>query len=88
MSVIAQHVFSQSIGYFAQIGVIYVLIIPQHIVTGMPDQFKLIFIRALYALHKGSKRVTAAMRRVCIECFSVAFLGRVIYIAGFKYIIK
>ena len=28
MSVIAQHVFSQSIGYFAQISIIYVLIIP------------------------------------------------------------
>ena len=27
-SVIAQHVFLQSIGYFAQIGVIYILIIP------------------------------------------------------------
>ena len=28
MSVIAQHVFLQSIGYFAQISVIYILIIP------------------------------------------------------------
>ena len=28
MSVIAQHVFLQSIGYFAQISIIYVLIIP------------------------------------------------------------
>ena len=76
------------VGYLAQVGKGYILIVPEHRVAGMSHKLQFVLVGRIDVFEQGRKGMAAAVRRVPATLYAVSRYDGIVYAAGVQDRIK